>query len=706
MNDRATVNLIACGKCGHSNPSTSEFCRECGTNLYTSCPRCSHKVQVTEKFCGSCGTNLEALREADRKKIEEKFERIETLRDEFLFTDALLIAKGMTRLEADKFPGAAERARTLVAELEQARDLATERVARANRVARQLLEQHDYFGAAKILGELPKPLRGPEESDLLEDAVSKAQRIRTLRERVQEQLKVQPLAAFPMLAELVVLQPEDEKIRALGDQIAERVLKTAIAKADSGSFIEASRGLAQIPEAFSNSKVAAQRQQIDEVVWLERNLKECPLIDEALVSCAQRLSDRLGGKQPKAAQWLAEASKRWQEAKAKADTTLPWSASMTPRFGKELRFFNPLSRFQAESVKVPGGVTQLQRFSIALGLALQAIGRAPIEETLATKTAKGLARFNLLGKKKVTAAWGLDIGATSVKAAKVSLAGDKVTIEQLKIVELSTDAILSVDDADYREALRGAIAKLKDEIDLKGEPIIASVDSQGSMFRFVSLPAIDEAKFKEMVEHEAKALIPYALDQVYWYWHRFGTNNAGSREVVIVASRRKEVDDVVTLLSQHGLTVSGMQAGPVALLNLSLSTDPESPEPPRLILELGANHTHIVATWSNQAFIRTIGRGGRKLTQQLARDLKVTAVDAERTKLAPMAYESPLSLYRSLSVPLGELYLEIERSVRGAEQKGLPAGQALLLLSGGSGRLHGLPRVLCQGAEGIAMSDG
>lgn len=705
MNERATVTSIVCGKCTHPNPSSHEFCRECGSSLYTNCPRCSHKVQVSEKFCGSCGTNLEALREADRKKIDEKFDRIEALREEYLFTDALLIAKGMTRLEAEKFPGASERAKKLVEELEQARDLAAERSSRALRVAKQLLEQHDYFGAAKTLGELPKQLRGPEETDLLEEAVSKAQRVRTLRDRIQEQLKAQPLAAFPMLAELVALQPEDEKIRALGEQLADRVLKTALTKAEAGAFAEASRALAQVPEVFSSEKLSNQKKQIDEVVWLERNLKETPLIDESLVACAQRLSDRLGGKQPKAAQWLAEATKRWQEAKGKVDMTLPWSANMTPKFGKELRYINPLTRFQADSVKVPGGAAQLPRFSVALGLALQAVGKSPIEEVLAAKAAKGLARFNLLGKKKVTAAWGLDIGATSIKAAKVSLAGDKVTIEQLKIVEISAENVLSGDESDYREGLRGAIAKLKDEIEVKGEPIIASVDSQGSMFRFVSLPAIDEAKFKEMVEHEAKALIPYSLDQVHWYWHRFGTSNSGSREVMIVASRRKEVDDLMTLFEQHSIPVTGVQAIPVALLNISISTDPESAETPRLLIEVGANHTHIIATWSNQAYVRTIGRGGRKLSQQLARDLKVTLQEAERIKMSPLSYTSPLALYQSLSVPLGELFAEIERSVRGAEQKGFPIAKAITVLGGGSSRLHGLPRVLCQGTDGITLAD-
>ncbi|MEZ6105406.1 MAG: hypothetical protein R3B96_04675 [Pirellulaceae bacterium] len=42
------------------------------------------------------------------------------------------------------------------------------------RVAGQLLENHDYFGAAKTLGDLPKGLRGPDGNELLEEAVTKA----------------------------------------------------------------------------------------------------------------------------------------------------------------------------------------------------------------------------------------------------------------------------------------------------------------------------------------------------------------------------------------------------------------------------------------------------------------------------------------------------------------------------------------------------
>ncbi|MCA9104035.1 MAG: pilus assembly protein PilM, partial [Planctomycetales bacterium] len=517
--------------------------------------------------------------------------------------------------------------------------------------------------------------------------------------------KAQPLSAFPLLAELHALQPQDEKIRSLGEQLAERVLKSAQGKVQAGSYSDAAKALGQVPAAFCSESIVAQKRQVDEVVWLERDLKETPLIDEAVVACAQRLNDRLGGKQPKAAQWLAEATKRWQEAKARVDLTLPWSANMGPRFGKELRWLNPLKRFDTDSLKVPGGAAQLQRFSVALGLALQGIEKAPIGEKLAAKPAKGLARFSLMGKKKPTSAWGLDIGATAIKAAKLSLNGDKVSVEQLKVVELSVDAVMSQDDAEHREALRGALAKLKDEIQVKGEPIVASVDSQGCMFRFVSLPVVDEAKFKEMVELEAKHLIPYAEDQVYWYWHRFGTSNTGNREVMIVASRRKEVDDLQTLIEQLGLKISAMQAVPVALLNLTLSDNPDATEPPRFVLELGSSHTHVVASWGNQVFARTISRGGRRLTQQLARELKLTLSEAERTKLAPLTGESPLAFYRALAPSLGDLYLEIERSVRAAEQRGFPTAEAKLLLSGGASRLHGLPRVLCQGADGIALTD-
>ena len=560
----------------------------------------------------------------------------------------------------------------------------------------------DFAKVVAILGDLHENQLDQDLHDLLGQAAATATRIQRLRESVQAQLKSNPIAAFPELAELVALLPGDEKIRSLGEQLRERLVKAATAKRKEGGFAEGMRLLTAIPTSFRDATVERLASECEEVVWLERHLKESPFVDESLVACAELYTKRVG-EIPRAVKWLQDAKQRLAEGRRRFEVGIPWSNAGRPVFGKQLRWFQPLEGLAAEGLKIPGGPLAASRFAVAIGLGLQALERGEIEGLLGVKEAKGLvSRLSFLGKKKPLVGWGLDLGSTGLRAAKLVVKGDEISVTELHTVDFRKDALVR-NDAEQREAVRGALAKLKDETSIgKAEPCVVSLDARHSLYRFLNLPAGDETKFTPMVELEAKHQIPYGLDQVYWYWHRFSTAANGTRAVAIIAARKNDVDDVMTLLDQHGIKAIGVQCEPIALLQLlRRQTASQAEFEGAILLDVGATNTHVIVSAGKQAWVRSVSIGGNRFTAAIARERQMSSTAAESLKLSPFSAPRPVETFRALGVPLGEWLAEIERSLKVATQAGLEIANADVWLAGGSSQLHGLGRVLMKGTEGL-----
>ena len=53
-----TNNTYICNKCGAKNPTDSNFCNNCGTQLKIKCPKCGDINPNNSNFCNNCGESL------------------------------------------------------------------------------------------------------------------------------------------------------------------------------------------------------------------------------------------------------------------------------------------------------------------------------------------------------------------------------------------------------------------------------------------------------------------------------------------------------------------------------------------------------------------------------------------------------------------------------------------------------------------------
>jgi len=109
------------------------------------------------------------------------------------------------------------------------------------------------------------------------------------------------------------------------------------------------------------------------------------------------------------------------------------------------------------------------------------------------------------------AAWGLDVGVTSLKAIKLRKDGDKLALETFDVVEHET--FLSEPDVDRDEIIRTTLRKFLDRNVVRGDMIFIGVPGSSTFARFVKLPPVDPRKIPEIVRFEAIQQIPFPLDQ-------------------------------------------------------------------------------------------------------------------------------------------------------------------------------------------------
>jgi class 3 adenylate cyclase/tetratricopeptide (TPR) repeat protein len=61
--------VIACERCGASNPEDARFCVECGARFGSTCPSCGAELTGSARFCPSCGAQISASAAEEQRKV-------------------------------------------------------------------------------------------------------------------------------------------------------------------------------------------------------------------------------------------------------------------------------------------------------------------------------------------------------------------------------------------------------------------------------------------------------------------------------------------------------------------------------------------------------------------------------------------------------------------------------------------------------------
>lgn len=260
----------------------------------------------------------------------------------------------------------------------------------------------------------------------------------------------------------------------------------------------------------------------------------------------------------------------------------------------------------------------------------------------------------------VQAAWGVDVGVSSLKAIKLRRDGSQVIVEAFDVIE--HDKFLTEEGVDRDAMIRATLQKLVAKQGLRRDVVFIGVPGNTAFARFVKLPPVETKKIPEIVRFEAIQQIPFPLEQVNWDYHTFQSPDSPDVEVGIFAMKKELVAQIMSNFRAADLNVQGVQMSPLAVYNAA-AYDGMTADKGTVVIDMGAEHTDIVIMDQGRVWLRSIGIGGNNFTDALAKSFKQQFTKAEKLKKEAATSKYQKQIYQAMRPIFADLVAEIQRSL-------------------------------------------
>lgn len=236
--------------------------------------------------------------------------------------------------------------------------------------------------------------------------------------------------------------------------------------------------------------------------------------------------------------------------------------------------------------------------------------------------------------KQVDELVGIDIGTTSIKIC--SLGNDKGIFSIRNLVKKTYEQELISDghivDIDF---LAQEIQNIFKENNIKSKNVACALSSYSVISKKISMPLTEEDALENMISVEVENAIPFPMKDIYYTYSVIGpdTEKPSMMNVKIVAVKREIVDAYIATFNMAGLSLQILDVDMFGISNVveQVYTPLEYSV---LIVDIGASVTNIaILNGENIEFTREILMGGKYLTSQIQKSIKVKYKDAEEKKI-------------------------------------------------------------------------
>lgn len=238
-----------------------------------------------------------------------------------------------------------------------------------------------------------------------------------------------------------------------------------------------------------------------------------------------------------------------------------------------------------------------------------------------------------------------------------------------------------------------------DYLGLKDKVVISSMAGHSVIVKRVFFDAHPQKELEQNIYKEARQYIPFDLNDVYLDYQVLGKGNKqDTLEVLLVASKKKMVQELIKILDHSGLSLGIVDVDAFALSNCFEFNYPEFAQEPAYLLDIGGNQSiFAIFSQSQPVFFREISFGGRQLTDIVARSLDIGRLEAEKTKIeGPSAQNvtDNAEISKEMAATIKSWAEEIKRLI-GFYQTSFPdAKQAQkIFLSGGGSLFKGIDKI-------------
>jgi serine/threonine protein kinase len=215
-----------CAHCGHISREDQKFCQECGGALEVDCLGCQQPIEVWRAFCSRCGADISEILKNERTTLEQHKRTIEDLRQGFRFADAIT---ALEPLQVARHPLLHPFSEWATRKTEQIGQELTKWEAERNTLletARVSFRERANRDTVQLLEQIPEPLRDGSVSDLLEQAQSRIDETRTLKQLINEAIAGKRMdGLLPHAERYAELSPTDGNALRLVTRLQQRQVR-------------------------------------------------------------------------------------------------------------------------------------------------------------------------------------------------------------------------------------------------------------------------------------------------------------------------------------------------------------------------------------------------------------------------------------------------------------------------------------------------
>jgi type IV pilus assembly protein PilM len=303
--------------------------------------------------------------------------------------------------------------------------------------------------------------------------------------------------------------------------------------------------------------------------------------------------------------------------------------------------------------------------------------------------------FGFGGKKHLL---GLDIGSSSIKLLELKGSRGSYELVHFGHAPLHGDAIIEgalMDAAAVADSIRSLVQVHK----VKTRDVATSISGHSVIIKKIQLPAMSDKELADQIRWEAEQYIPFDINDVNLDFQVLDRGGAGGQmEVVLVAAKKNMITDYSAVVSEAGLNPAVLDVDSFALSNMFVVNYPEERDRTVCLINIGAAVMNLnVVRKGTAAFNRDVSIGGKQFTDELQKQLGLSAEDAEAAKLGkPTPGASRADILAALQQVAGSVAGEVSRSLDFFASTAPEERISKILLSGGAARTPGLGEVIAE----------
>ncbi len=293
-------------------------------------------------------------------------------------------------------------------------------------------------------------------------------------------------------------------------------------------------------------------------------------------------------------------------------------------------------------------------------------------------------------------AWGIEAGASSVKAVQLSRdSKGGVSLQDFVILPLSA---YHVPGADHTATLLAAFTTLVQEKGIKrGDSVYLSIAGRNAFSRVVTLPPVGEDAIRQTIINEAKGQIPISLNEAVWDYQHITSEDEDELQVNLYAVKRDVVDTYINACKAAGLPLDGIQLAPLGIYNFVKFELDAMVSQACVCIDIGAENTDLLIIDGERTWLRVIPSAGNDITKaMLMKFKKLSPLQAEQLKRKAARSKNAAAIFDAIKPPLKELVGEIHRSVGFYKSQNEEVALSKLVIMGNGSKLFNIEKFLEQ----------